>query len=41
MWFNNWGHDLVELGFATKLNDDGDIYIPDEQLGRIINFDET
>ena len=23
MWFNNWGHDLVELGFATKLNDDG------------------
>ena len=41
MWFNNWGHDLVELGLATKLNDDGNIHIPDEQLGRIINFDET
>ena len=41
MWFNNWGHDLVQLGFATKLNDDGDIHIPDDQLGRIINFDET
>ena len=41
MWFNNWSHDLVELGFATKLNDDGDINIPEEQLGRIINFDET
>ena len=23
MWFDNWAHDLVELGFATKLNDDG------------------
>ena len=32
MWFNNWGHDLVELGFATKLNDNSDIHIPDEQL---------
>ena len=41
LWFNNWGHDLVQLGFATKLNNDGDIHIPDEQLGRIINFDET
>ena len=41
MWFNNWAHDLVELGFATKLNDDGEIHIPDDQLGRIINFDET
>ena len=41
MWFNNWGHDLVQLGFATKLNDDGDIHIPDDQLGRIVNFDET
>ncbi len=40
MWFNNWGHD-VQLGFATKLNGDGDIHIPDDQLGRIINFDET
>ena len=41
MWFNNWAHDLVELGFAIKLNDDGEIHIPDDQLGRIINFDET
>ena len=41
MWFNNWGHDLVQLGFATQLNDDGDIHIPDNQLWRIINFDET
>ncbi len=41
MWFNNWGHNLVHLGFGTKLNDDGNIHIPDIQLGRIINFDET
>ena len=40
MWFNNWAHDLVKLGFATKLNDDGEIHIPDDQFGRIINFDE-
>jgi hypothetical protein len=41
MWFNNWGHDLVQLGFGTQLNDDGDIHIPENQLGRIINFNET
>jgi len=41
MWFDNWGRDLVELGFAIKLNDDGDVHIPDAQLGRIINFNET
>lgn len=39
-WFLNWGNDLVELGFAHK-NLDGDIVIPEEQLGRIVNFDET
>ncbi len=41
MWFNNLVNNLVELGFASKLNYDGDIHIPDDQLGHIINFDET
>ena len=41
MWFNNWGKDLVQLGFATQLNVDGNIHIPEEQLGCILNFDET
>ena len=41
MWFDNWAHDLVELGFATMLSDTGNVHIADDQLGRIINFDET
>ncbi len=39
-WFDNWEHDLVELGFATKL-DDASVDIPNNQLMRIINIDET
>ena len=39
-WFDNWGHDLVELGFATK-SYDGSVEIPNNQLQRIINIDET
>ena len=40
MWFDNWGDNLVNLGFAEK-NENGDIHIPDDQLVRIMNFDET
>jgi hypothetical protein len=41
MWFENWISNLVKLGFATKLNDGDEIYINDEQMARIMNFDET
>ena len=40
MWFDNWEADLVNLGFAT-VDSDGRVYIPDKQLKRIINLDET
>ena len=39
-WFDNWGRDLVELGFAEK-DEEGNIVIPPEQLKNIVNFDET
>jgi hypothetical protein len=41
MWLWNWEHDLVRLGFATKLIDGGDIQIPKDQLGQILKFDKT
>ena len=41
MWFNNWGRDLVELGFTSQPNNNEDIHIPNDQIARIINFDET
>ena len=45
MWFENWTKDLVQLGFATYVNpddpNDSTIHITDEQMTRIINFDET
>ncbi len=41
MWFDNWEHDLVQLGFATMIGNTGNIHIADDQLERIINFDET
>jgi len=40
MWFNNWFKDIEQLGFATR-NSDGDLIIPDDQLSRILNVDET
>ena len=39
MWFDNWARDLLELGFAKKV--DGIIVITQDQLKNIINFDET
>ncbi len=39
-WFDNWCRDLVELGFAHK-DESGEIIIPDDQLARIVNIDET
>ena len=41
MWFDNWEHDLVELGFAVCDPITGKIHIPEDQLGLIGNFDET
>jgi hypothetical protein len=41
MWFDNWEHDLVELGFAARDPTTGKIHIPEDQLGNIGNFDET
>jgi hypothetical protein len=32
-WFDNWERDLLELGFATKV--DGKTIIPEDQLARI------
>ncbi len=31
LWFDNWGKDLVELGFA-HLDEHGEVIIPDDQL---------
>ena len=39
MWFDNWARDLLELGFAKKV--DGMIVIKQDQLKNIINVDET
>jgi len=41
IWFDNWEHDLVELGFAVCDPTTGKIHIPEDQLGLIGNFDET
>ena len=41
MWFDNWEHDLVELGFAVCDTTTGKIHIPEDQLGLIGDFDET
>ena len=40
LWFENWGKDLVELGFA-HYDEHGGVVIPEDQLHRILNFDET
>ena len=37
-WFDNWEHDLEDLGFSER-DEEGGIYIPVEQLSRIINID--
>eukprot|EP00975_Prorocentrum_lima_P042046 8837717-Prorocentrum_lima.AAC.1 len=39
-WFNNWERDLLELGFANK-NEKKETIIPEDQLARILNIDET
>ena len=38
-WFDNWEHDLEDLGFA-KRDEKGNLYIPVEQLSHIIKFNE-
>ena len=39
-WFEHWGEDLFELGFAEK-DASGNTFVPEKQLHRIGNFDET
>ena len=39
-WFANWENDLVKLIFAHYYDNDN-IVIPDKQLKRILNIDET
>ena len=39
-WFDDWEHDLEDLGFANR-DEEGDLYIPVEQLSRIINVDKS
>ena len=39
-WFDNWEHDLEDLGFAER-DEEGNLYIPVEQLSRIINVDKS
>ena len=39
-WFDNWEHDLENLGFAER-DEDVDLYILVKQLFRIINVDES
>ena len=39
-WFDNWESDLVKLGFAF-VDDNHKVIIPDAQLMRILNIDET
>jgi len=39
MWFENWEHDLEDLGFTLREGDKH--YIPDDQMHRIVNLDET
>ncbi len=41
MWFDNWEHDTVKLGFGTRNQIMGKVHIPKEQLQKIRNFDET
>ena len=42
LWFDSWKRDLVDLGFATiAVDDQGKIYIPDDQLSRILNLDKS
>ena len=41
-WFDSWKRNLVDLGFATiAVDDQGKIDIPDNQLSRILNLDES
>jgi hypothetical protein len=40
MWFDNWEHDLVELGFAVHDPTTGKIHIQEDQLWLIGNFDK-
>jgi hypothetical protein len=41
MWFNTWEANLIQLGFEKKSDIEGHLEIPDNQLVRIVNFDET
>ena len=40
LWFDSWETDLLQLGFAEQ-DDKGTMVIPEEQMKRILNLDET
>ena len=40
MWFNNLFRDIEQLGFVRR-DSGGKLVIPDDQLSRILNFNET
>jgi len=40
MWFNSWCEAIEVLGFAER-DEKGELFIPLEQLARILNIDET
>ena len=39
-WFDNWARDLEELWFAIR-NKADELYIPEDQLARILNSNES
>ena len=39
-YIDNWARDLEDLGFAVR-NELEELYIPEEQLARILNLDES
>jgi len=41
LWGNGWKVFLVEMGFATRDASSGKVFIPDDQLSRIGNVDES
>jgi hypothetical protein len=41
MWFDNWEHDIIKLGFGNHNPVMGKVHIPKEHLRRSGKFDET
>ena len=41
LWFDEWESEFSRVGFGSHHNDNGSFIIPENQLKRIINFDQT